>query len=278
MGRPAVSDVPRFTSEATGARLDLGLVSLLEAEPDLADGLRAAELAAAERATVVRTCTLRPGERWGQQVDGASMGVFIITGLVSRRICVGARSSIELLGAGDLFFPCHSGGPSYLTVPLESSWTVLEPAWLAVLDHTLALRTARWPSIMGRLVGRAAQRADSLAMRLAIAQIPQLSSRLLVLLWHLADRWGRVDPDGIVLSLRLSHATLAELVCAQRPSVTNALRELTRRRLVERLPGGGWHLHPLPSAELAAAMGAGVADSSGPHAAVSRRTAQAPAR
>ena len=50
-----------------------------------------------------------------------------------------------------------------------------------------------------------------------------LNRRLLLLLWHLADRWGRVTPDGVRIPLRLTHTLLADLVASRRPSVTTAL-------------------------------------------------------
>ena len=30
-----------------------------------------------------------------------------------------------------------------------------------------------------------------------------------MLLWYLAERWGRVTPDGVIVPLRLTHETLA---------------------------------------------------------------------
>ncbi len=54
-----------------------------------------------------------------------------------------------------------------------------------------------------------------------------------MLLWHLADRWGRVRSEGVVLPLRLTHSVLADLVAARRPTVTTSLSELARQELVE---------------------------------------------
>jgi CRP-like cAMP-binding protein len=62
-----------------------------------------------------------------------------------------------------------------------------------------------------------------------------------MLLWHLAARWGRVRSDGTVLRLRLTHAVLADLVAARRPTVTTALSDLARRGLV-RTDGENWVL------------------------------------
>src|SRR5919197_1066233 len=69
---------------------------------------------------------------------------------------------------------------------------------------------------------------------------------LLALMWCLAERWGRVVPGGVVVSLRLPHRTLAGMVGARRPSVTTALGQLMARGDIERRPDGGWLLHGDP--------------------------------
>ena len=63
-----------------------------------------------------------------------------------------------------------------------------------------------------------------------------------MLLWHLAGRWGRVRSDGAIVPLRLTHAVLAELVAARRPTVTSALSDLSRRGLVTAFHDG-WLLY-----------------------------------
>jgi CRP/FNR family cyclic AMP-dependent transcriptional regulator len=66
--------------------------------------------------------------------------------------------------------------------------------------------------------------------------------RLALLLWHLAARWGRVEPGGIRLPLPLTHQLLGRLVGAERPSVSHALARLSRAGLVTG-HGDEWHLH-----------------------------------
>jgi CRP-like cAMP-binding protein len=68
---------------------------------------------------------------------------------------------------------------------------------------------------------------------MAIVHQARVDVRLHMLLWHLAARWGRVRSDGTVLRLRLTHALLADLVAARRPTVTTALSELSRRGLIK---------------------------------------------
>jgi hypothetical protein len=71
------------------------------------------------------------------------------------------------------------------------------------------------------------------------------------LLWHLAARWGRVEPAGIRLSLPLTHRVLGQLVAAERPSISHALGRLSHAGIVTGT-AGDWHLHGSADAHLEA--------------------------
>lgn len=164
---------------------------------------------------------------------------------------VDGRQSVELLGPGDVLsaVECAEG---FGGVPMETRWRALNAGALAVLDRHWHERLARWPQINAALLDRTLERSRSTVLRLALARIPNLSRRLRLLLWHLADRWGRVEPDGVVLPLELPHETLAELAAAQRESVSRALRELMRYGLLDRRAEGGWKLRGSSPAEIEA--------------------------
>jgi CRP/FNR family cyclic AMP-dependent transcriptional regulator len=123
-----------------------------------------------------------------------------------------------------------------------TAWHVLLPARVAVLDAGFAERIRPWPQIYIALLRRSAKRAYDLDVQRAIACQPRLEARLALLLWHLAARWGRVEPGGIRLSLPLTHRMLGQLVGAERPSVSHALSRLAEAGLVTG-KGGEWHLH-----------------------------------
>ena len=93
-------------------------------------------------------------------------------------------------------------------------------------------------------------RSRWLAFHLAVAHLRRGESRVHVALWHFADRWGRVGPRGVDLRLNVTHELLAEIVAAERPSVTLALGALRERGLVERGPDHLWHLSGQPPGEL----------------------------
>ena len=91
---------------------------------------------------------------------------------MTRSICLRGRDCPELLGAGDLLRPWDIGtvGDS---IEGPSSWRVLQPATLVVLDQRFAEIAGRWPSIMASLLARSALRSRALALHLAIAHIRQ---------------------------------------------------------------------------------------------------------
>jgi CRP/FNR family transcriptional regulator, cyclic AMP receptor protein len=115
---------------------------------------------------------------------------------------------------------------------------------VAVLDDRFRQATRRWPSLGAAIEARALGQAERLAVHVAIAQLGRVDLRVLALLWHLADRWGRVTPQGVSVPLKLTHEALGRLVGAQRPTVTLALAELGRAESVTRLATGGWLLDP----------------------------------
>src|SRR5205085_10002328 len=96
------------------------------------------------------------------------------------------------------------------------------------------------------LLARAQRRIDHLAFCQSVTQLKRIDDRVLAMLWHLAERWGHVATDGIVVvELSLTHRALGRLVGAQRPSVTTALGTLARGGLLDRTEDGAWR--PLSS-------------------------------
>jgi CRP/FNR family transcriptional regulator, cyclic AMP receptor protein len=227
-------------------------ISIVDADPDLADLLSEGELARARREALARVQRLSPGQ-WdaadAHEPAEHHRGFLVIDGLLSRTVNVLGRHCVELVGHGDVMRP-WSWDEVGSHVRAEVGWTVLEPTSLAVLDHAFVLRIVPWPQLGLELFNRGTRRAHHLAVALAIAHHQRVDDRLRLTLWHLAERWGRVTRDGIVVPLPLSHQRLADLVGAQRQSVTTALGELTRDGSVSRRDEGHWVLHGEPPEEL----------------------------
>jgi CRP/FNR family transcriptional regulator, cyclic AMP receptor protein len=220
-------------------------ICILDADPDLATDIPANELEAARRRAVAAVVEVDPPDWDAQEPDAKAqdgwLGLFMIDGLTVRRVTVGKRAACELFGPGDLIRPWDTGA-EYDPLPITVDWLVLKPARLAVLDTGFALRVAHWPSINSRIVGRAVQRARYLALSQAVMHLPRAHPRLLILFWLLAQRWGTVGPDGVHVSLPLTHEVLGMLIGAQRPTVTIALQRLARAGLLVREATDRWLL------------------------------------
>jgi CRP-like cAMP-binding protein len=226
------------------------LVRPFRDDPDLLRGVPAAEAAALRDRVVTEAMTLPPGRLAPLPPDAepGDLGFLILCGTIVRRTEVFGRRAVELLGQGDIVRTWRAI-ESASTLPCEPSWTVLAETRVARLDESVVREAAVFPTVLSEITRRFARRPSALTTQLAIAQLPRLDTRLLLLLWRLADRWGRVGPEGVVLPLRLSQETLGELVAARRASVNAALRELRVQGLVQNPSPGRWLLLGAPPSE-----------------------------
>ena len=123
------------------------------------------------------------------------LGFLVLDGLVGRRVQVPERGrSLELLGRGDLFRPWQDDSASFS----RQSWTVLEPASIAVLDQPLAARAEQAPQLLGPDRSRSTTITPARRQR-RNRQHRGVEERLLLSLWQLAELWGRKAPGGAVL-------------------------------------------------------------------------------
>jgi len=170
------------------SRMPASVISIVDADPELADLLDDAELERARHEALTRVQRLSPGE-WdvaGALEPGVHHRGFLITeGLLSREVHVLGRTCVELIGPCDVMRP-WSWDEEGAHVHAEVGWKVLEPTKLAVLDHALVVRINPWPQIGVELFNRGTRRAHHLAVALAIAHHPRVEDRLLLTLWHLA--------------------------------------------------------------------------------------------
>ena len=217
-------------------------VRVFEHDPDLLAGLDGETAEMLRRRAVARRLTLPCGPWSPPTGDGLrdGLGLLVVDGLVCRSICVHGRDCPELLGAGDLLRPWEAAGTG--VIDEGSEWRVLQPTTLAILDKRFTAVLGRWPSIMVALVARSTQRSRALAIQLAIAHTRHAETRLLILFWQLAERWGRVTPEGVVLPLPLTHELLGQLACLHRPTTSTALQRLVSAGRIARRSDRGWML------------------------------------
>jgi CRP/FNR family transcriptional regulator, cyclic AMP receptor protein len=225
-------------------------ISVLDADRELRHVVARHELAVAGANARVHVLSVPVGDWNPPPAFGAGgFGLLVIDGLFTRAARLLGRTSMELIGKEDLIRPWEEPVDA-LSVSYQVSWTVVREARLAVLDEAFARRVAPWPAIGAALAGRSAQRARWLAWQVAMLENPRLDVRLMLLFWHLADRWGRVGPEGVVVPIPLTHRTLGRLVRAHRPSVTASLRDLADRDMLISSNGDGWILRGDPNEQL----------------------------
>ena len=233
---------PRWAVRPPPAQRPRSYQYLLDLDVDLADELDVRMRLAARSSVTALTFEEEAGSlglgEW-LAVAAPGPGLLMLDGVVAATVTVGDRITAELVGAGDLIQPC-----AYEEAELvcELGWRALVPARFAVLDGGFVQRVQPWPQINGALLRRAARRTRRLDVQRAIAAQPRLEVRLALLMWHLAARWGRVEPGGVRLCLPLTHQLLGRLISAERPSVSHALARLGHAGLISG-HGDDWHLH-----------------------------------
>jgi CRP-like cAMP-binding protein len=198
-----------------------------------------------------------PRGQWDATRDGAATrgghGMLVLDGLLVRRVGFGGRWGAELLGPGDVLRPLEHDGEE-ATLPFEATWRVLMDLRLALLDRRWSHRMAAFPDVGIALTGRAMRRSRRLANTFAISQHAKLDTRVHLLFWELADRFGRVRADGVHIDLPLSVELLSHIAAARRPSVSTAIGRLERAGLVTRTESG-WLLHGDPPAAVPSTNG-----------------------
>jgi CRP/FNR family cyclic AMP-dependent transcriptional regulator len=218
-------------------------VCILDLDPDLGAGIAAGKLESARRACRAETIEVRRGE-WDAGASSPDtedgFGLLVLSGLLCRRVVYGRRCGAELLGPGDLLRPWDRIG-EWSSIPMGSDWLVVEDARLAILDRNLVERCAAYPQIGVALIRRSLLRSRYLAMLFAIISERRIETRLTMLFWHLADRFGRMQTEWVEIPVPLTHRILAELVAARRPSVSTALTKLQKQSLLLRT-SEGWKL------------------------------------
>jgi hypothetical protein len=230
-------------------------VALLKVDGPLGQGLSDGERELAERALVAPAMRL-PAGPWDPtplaKHGRSALGLILVAGTISQTLTMDGRATSHLLGPGDVMRPwADSTVPC--PGPTHNNWTVLAPSVVALFDRRLIGLCARWPSVLVELAVRSTRQMNRLSLQVAIARIPRIDDRLLVLFWRLAQRWGRVTPEGVLIPLPLTHEVIASLVAASRPPVSTALAQLSRDGLLQRTRDG-WLMDREVEARLAAEL------------------------
>jgi CRP/FNR family transcriptional regulator, cyclic AMP receptor protein len=217
-------------------------VALLQLDAGFRAAVPEQERSLAERAVLVPCHELGPGT-WQTEPLRAedALAALLVRGLATREITIAGRRNAELLGPGDVFHPWSNSTP---VVPSTSRWASGSSALVALLDDRFMVAARRWPQLFAAVHERLAERLERATLRAAIMALPRVEQRILGMFWQLAERWGTVRSDGVVIELGITHELLGELIGAQRPTVSLALQALAAEGVLQRTPHGAWILRP----------------------------------
>lgn len=238
-------------------------IRLLDYDPELGMTMRAERWAQARRTAQATLVEVPRGAYASEALAGGrspAYGVLLLDGLANRTVVLDGVVSAQLLGRGDLVR--IGGDAAEALIDTAVHWIVLEPLAVALLDEQFLLTVRRWPEIVAGLFARLAAQEERRDVHRALSQLSRVEDRIHALLWLLAERWGHVTPEGVVVQLHLTHELIGQLVGAKRPTVSLALRALEERSSVRRRSDGGWLLEQAwtapPRGELTGLDGAGI--------------------
>ena len=224
----------RFQSEAR-------TICLLDVDPAFAAGVPEEDRLQARRALAVPTAPLPSGEFDFAGVaarHGETALLLVLSGAIARDVQVLDRTTTQLFGPGDVLATCGLDADS---VHARVSFHAEQPGRVALLNDRFQAAARVWPELSGLVQHRLGVQSRRVAVQAAILALPRVESRVLAILWHLADVFGSVHADGVLVPLQLTHERLGRLVGAQRPTVTLALRRLGEVGDAVRVPEG-WML------------------------------------
>ena len=79
-------------------------------------------------------------------------------------------------------------------------------------------------------------------MHLAMLHLPRVEDRIIALFSDLAERFGQMTSEGVLIEVDLTHELIGRLVASRRPTVTIALQTLAADGTLIRRADARWAL------------------------------------
>jgi hypothetical protein len=216
-------------------------VQLLDAVPAMHDAVPVDDRHLARKALLAAACSFEPGPLTVRaDMPGNPFAIVIVTGAVLRETHLAGRAAGELLGATDIVETHPEDDPS--TLATQTRYIAHLPTTVAILDDRFRLAARRWPGLHQVISDQHARQGRRASRHLAALALPRVEDRVLALFADLADRWGRVTPDGIRIDLPLTHTLIGTLAAARRPTISLALAELAATGSLTRQADRSWLL------------------------------------
>lgn len=219
------------------------MMDLIAAWPELTAVIPPDEMQLARHVLVAHVVAVHdrdPFEVLGRRARGA-FGYLLVDGVVLKTTTLAGRSALELLGPGDLLAPPLSAARQ-IESPAVSRYLAHGTASVAVLDDRFRQAARRWPGLSDCLHDRLGRQIHRASRQLAILHLPRVEDRIVALFAELAERFGRMTADGIVIDLLLTHQAIGDLVGSRRPTISLALHGLAENGLLDRREGNRWIL------------------------------------
>jgi CRP/FNR family transcriptional regulator, cyclic AMP receptor protein len=214
---------------------------VLQADPGLASEVVASERSRAIEASRAPVRVFSPGE-WvfAPAPDRLSLGALVLMGMLVLRVEFGECSHLEVLGQGDVINPWLLG--SETTLQEQISVHVMQSGAVALLDGSFAVRMRPWPEVFAALMRRQVMRTRRMVLQASILSRPRVDERLELMLWRLADQFGSMTREGLLVRLPFTHLELAEMIAARRSTVTLAVGRLLAEDRIRRPARNQWLL------------------------------------
>lgn len=214
---------------------------VLKLDPELAADVSPRDRSQAVEVSMAPVCVLSRGEwHFDPAPDAAALGALILKGMVLLRMEFGAQRHLEVLGEGDVINPWQIGEEG--TLREQVSVHVVQPASVALLDSRFASAMTPWPEVFAALMRRQIMRVRRMIVQACILSQPRAEDRLELMLWRLADQFGTVTRDGLMVRLPFTHLQLAEMIAVRRPTVTVAVGQLVHEDRLRRPGRNQWLL------------------------------------
>jgi hypothetical protein len=207
----------------------LGRVRLIDIDPDLARHPRVD--GSAPRATIAVTEIAAGATSLPTDAVVSHRRSLVLKGLLLREVDAAGHSIGELLGPGDV---ATADEPDDELVPTTVAWRALERTLVADLASVEGADARTELALLDAVTRRLEAQTARASVRCAITSLIRVDLRLLAYFWHLASQFGVVTPAGVKLDLPLTHALLAQLVGARRPTVTTAFGALAEDGFIKR--------------------------------------------
>ena len=240
IARAVISSVP---ASLRRLRQDVDAL-VLRVDPELAADVPSQERSRAVEASRAPVRVLSVGAWQFEPVPGSkSLGALILTGMVVLRMEFGGFRHLEVLGKGDVLNPWQLETDTRLQEQVTVQ--VMQTGCVAVLDGRFAEQMSPWPEVFAALMRRQIMRTRRMVLQACILSHSRVDERLELMLWRLAEQFGSMTREGMLVRLPFTHVQLAEMIAARRSTVTMAVSRLVAEKRLRR-PGRNQWLLPHP--------------------------------